>query len=224
MGKQKNAQGEVANTHAQAAITWLTVCMSNVITEYTQSYDTLLTLGVMPCNTLPLQPLSIKQLDGLMSLLKGDQNLGEGTRHMPWFWTVHDLSSDMTTQPKDKPLINDEEYKDEWFYGRERFRQWQEEEYLLWEYLGASFELENGAPLAHRSQMHLNTPEPDAISVEEMGSHLLETACQNSIHLHMKELVAEELAQLMNTNESDLKSDSEEPDPKLVKQTRATSL
>ncbi|KAG8698707.1 hypothetical protein FRC11_014204, partial [Ceratobasidium sp. 423] len=282
MGKQKNAWGEVANTRAQAAITRLTVRVSNAIAEYTRSYDALLTLGVTPRDALPLQPLSIKQLEGLMSLLKGDRNLGEGTRCMPWFWTVRDLSSDMTTQPQDKPLIDDEEYTDEWFHGRERFRRWREEEHWLWreiastlfdyysrskawqtlsqsdytqrtlgysaycvrqsdiflglladgfkqcqeplnaspklaicsralakEYSGASFELENGAPLAHRSQMRPDTPEPDAISVEEMDSRLLETARQNSIRSRMEELVAEELAQLMNTDESD----SEEPDP-----------
>jgi hypothetical protein len=51
--------------------------------------------------------------------------------------------------------------------------------------------------------MRPNTPEPDAISVEEMEARLLETACQNSIHLRMAELVAEELTQPIDVDESD---------------------
>ncbi|KAG8690078.1 hypothetical protein FRC11_013989 [Ceratobasidium sp. 423] len=71
------------------------------------------------------------------------------------------------------------------------------------EYLGASFEPENNALSVHRSQMRPDTPEPDAISVEEMDACLLKTGHQNSIRLHMEELVAKELVQPMSTNEGD---------------------
>ncbi|KAG8760394.1 hypothetical protein FRC11_000497, partial [Ceratobasidium sp. 423] len=66
-----------------------------------------------------------------------------------------------------------------------------------------------------------DTPEPDAISVEEMDSCLLETTHQNSICSCMEELMAKELVQPMDINESDSEGSqaptSHSPSPSLTK-------
>ncbi|KAG8686841.1 hypothetical protein FRC11_008254 [Ceratobasidium sp. 423] len=69
-------------------------------------------------------------------------------------------------------------------------------------YSGTTFEPENDTPQAHNPRMRPDTPKPNAISVEEMDARLLETAHQNSLCSRMEELAAEEMAQLMNTDES----------------------
>ncbi|KAG8705609.1 hypothetical protein FRC11_008918 [Ceratobasidium sp. 423] len=71
------------------------------------------------------------------------------------------------------------------------------------EYSGTTFEPENDTPQAHNPRMCPDTPEPNAISVEEMDARLLETMRQNSLCSRMEELAAEEMAQPMNTDESD---------------------
>ncbi|KAG8687643.1 hypothetical protein FRC11_006867 [Ceratobasidium sp. 423] len=129
MGKQKNARGEIANTHAQVAITQLTLHVTHAIDEYDRLYKALLTLGLAEQDLQPLQHLSLKHLEGLMTILKGDRELGERNRKMPWFWSVQDI------QPGANDPSEDEEYTDairvEWFHGQERFRRWKEEEQWL---------------------------------------------------------------------------------------------
>jgi hypothetical protein len=70
------------------------------------------------------------------------------------------------------------------------------------EYLGAAFEPEADATPRCKSQMRPDTPKPDTISVEEMETQLLETACQNSLCSHMEELAAQELAQSMDIDKN----------------------
>ena len=71
------------------------------------------------------------------------------------------------------------------------------------EYSGAAFEPEEDAAPMRKSQMRPDTPEPDAISVEEMEIRLLETTRQNSLRLHMEELAAQELAQPMDIDDNE---------------------
>ncbi|KAG8736210.1 hypothetical protein FRC11_002779 [Ceratobasidium sp. 423] len=128
IGKNKNARGEVANTRAQAMLSCLTKRISNATAEYNVSYQALKNLGVKQAELQPFQRLRESEFTGLMSILRGDRELGEGSRRLPWFWTVRGSGEES------EPVLRSDEDVDgiwvEWFYGRERYRWWQEEE--LW--------------------------------------------------------------------------------------------
>ncbi|KAG8682023.1 hypothetical protein FRC11_000358, partial [Ceratobasidium sp. 423] len=128
IGKNKNARGEVANTRAQTMISRLTKRISNATDEYNSSYLALKKLGANSADLRPLQRLRESDFTGLMTILRGDRELGEGTRRLPWFWTVRG------TGEESEPIVRNEEVVDaicvEWFRGRERYRRWREEE--LW--------------------------------------------------------------------------------------------
>ncbi|KDN34217.1 hypothetical protein RSAG8_12691, partial [Rhizoctonia solani AG-8 WAC10335] len=120
MGKEKNACGEVANTCTQTAIMRLTIQIKHATDDYNASYKGLLALGVSQEQALPLQHLKSTDFDGLMSILCGERGLGEGTRKLPWFWSI------CTLEPGQESPLEDEELTEaicmEWFCGCEHFR------------------------------------------------------------------------------------------------------
>jgi hypothetical protein len=103
IGKKKNARGEIANTRAQALVEQLTKRISNLTNEYNMSFNALKQLGVKSRALKPLEQLSTKDFTGLMSLLSGDRELGQGNFRLPWFWGVKDNGEEMV------PVVRSEE-------------------------------------------------------------------------------------------------------------------
>jgi hypothetical protein len=81
-------RGEVANTHAQSMITCLSECVNLAIWEYENSRKALESLNPSETDVKLFQPLSLSDLKGLSSILKGEHELGEGSRKLPWFWVL----------------------------------------------------------------------------------------------------------------------------------------
>ncbi|KAG8751108.1 hypothetical protein FRC11_009716, partial [Ceratobasidium sp. 423] len=89
-GKKKNACGEIANTHAQTMIQQLSLHITQAMADYNWSYRALRNLGVSDAACQPFIMLEKKHLNGLTSILLGKHDLQEGTRRLPWFWSVRD--------------------------------------------------------------------------------------------------------------------------------------
>jgi hypothetical protein len=86
--KQHHARGEVANTRAQTMITRLSDRMDLAIWEYENSRTAMHKLGPVSAEDRIFKPLSSGDLKGLSSILKGDRELGEGSKQLPWFWVL----------------------------------------------------------------------------------------------------------------------------------------
>ncbi|KAG8701517.1 hypothetical protein FRC11_012095 [Ceratobasidium sp. 423] len=96
IGKGKNARGEIANTRAQVMIGRLDQRVKNATADYTASYNSLKKLGLTVEHAMPLRPLDSKHFSGLMSILRGRRELGEGRKKLPWFWIVREMGVDAT--------------------------------------------------------------------------------------------------------------------------------
>ncbi|KAG8763025.1 hypothetical protein FRC11_006400 [Ceratobasidium sp. 423] len=122
-GKNKHAQGEIANTRAQTMISRLTTRVDNAIADYNRSFNALKQLAGSE-HLRPFQELLKTHFNGLDRILRPDREGGEGRKMLPWFWTVRDNDS------RSDKEAEEEEYNEEWFRGRERYRRWEEE--VLW--------------------------------------------------------------------------------------------
>jgi hypothetical protein len=86
--KQHHARGEVANTRAQSMITRLSDRVDLAIWEYEHSREAMQKLGPVTAEDRIFKPLISDDLKGLSSILKGDRELGEGSKQLPWFWVL----------------------------------------------------------------------------------------------------------------------------------------
>jgi hypothetical protein len=88
MNKQQQARGKIANTCAQVMITCLSEWVNLAIWEYENTWKALERLNLSEKDLKLFQPLSLSNLKGLSSILKGKCELGEGGRKLPWFWVL----------------------------------------------------------------------------------------------------------------------------------------
>jgi hypothetical protein len=86
--KQQRARGKVTNTHAQSMIACLSDHVNLAIWEYENSRKALESLNPSEKDVKLFQPLSLSNLKGLSLILKGEHELGEGGRKLPWFWVL----------------------------------------------------------------------------------------------------------------------------------------
>ncbi|KAG8753038.1 hypothetical protein FRC11_007784, partial [Ceratobasidium sp. 423] len=86
-GKNKNACGEVVNTQ-----------------DYNTSFEALQSLGVNAETLSPLKSLSTQDLTGLTSILSGSRPIGEGKRHLPWFWQAKDQDQVVNNADDDEEI------------------------------------------------------------------------------------------------------------------------
>jgi hypothetical protein len=62
--------------------------MDLAIWEYENSRAAMQKLGPVSAEDRIFKPLSSSDLQGLSSILKGDRELGEGSKQLPWFWVL----------------------------------------------------------------------------------------------------------------------------------------
>jgi hypothetical protein len=86
--KQQQARGEVANTRAQTMIARLSDRVDLAMWEYENSRKALGRLAPSTRDTKIFKELTSGDLKGLSSILKGQRELGEGSRALPWFWVL----------------------------------------------------------------------------------------------------------------------------------------
>ncbi|KDN34083.1 hypothetical protein RSAG8_12820, partial [Rhizoctonia solani AG-8 WAC10335] len=87
-GKHQNACGEVANTHAQTAITRIATRVRQAHQDYNRSFHALLDLDIKRKALLPLQELCSADFKNLHSMLTGSREIPQGHLRLPWFWQV----------------------------------------------------------------------------------------------------------------------------------------
>jgi hypothetical protein len=96
IAKGQNARGEVANTRAQSMISRLTKRVDISVWEYQSSRRAMITLGISKDDSKLLQPLTTADMARLPTILKGSCDLGEGSRQLPWFWSLRSRADDGT--------------------------------------------------------------------------------------------------------------------------------
>ncbi|KAG8746888.1 hypothetical protein FRC11_012549, partial [Ceratobasidium sp. 423] len=103
-GKKKNARREIANTCAQTMIQRLSLRITQAMADYNRSYRALRNLGVSDAACRPFIMLEKKHLNGLTSILLGKRDLQEGTRRLPWFWSVRDTDVSNEQEAEEQEL------------------------------------------------------------------------------------------------------------------------
>lgn len=106
--KQTGARGEIINTRAQAMISRLSNQIKIALWEYEHSRKTLAGLGASDEDNSLFLPIRQSELSGLTNLLRGDRDLGEGTRRLPWFFQLRGASQD-AEQPSTRQELNEGE-------------------------------------------------------------------------------------------------------------------
>ncbi|CEL53434.1 hypothetical protein RSOLAG1IB_11366 [Rhizoctonia solani AG-1 IB] len=106
LGKKKNARGEIANTRAQVMVGRLTKRIDNSIAEYSISYESLCKMGLEHDEIHPLRPLNSSSLKGLMQILSGNRELGEGRQKLPWFWAARESGEDASEEIQNKEDVD----------------------------------------------------------------------------------------------------------------------
>lgn len=96
IAKRQNARGEVANTRAQSMISRLTKRVNLSVWEYQSSRRAMVSLGMSKDDSKLLQPLTPADMAHLPTILKGNHDLGEGYRQLPWFWGLRSRADDGT--------------------------------------------------------------------------------------------------------------------------------
>ncbi|KAG9085743.1 hypothetical protein FS749_004134 [Ceratobasidium sp. UAMH 11750] len=110
--KQKHVRGEIKNTRVQTMILRLMDRVNLAVWEYRNLREAWISLGAPEAEANWLQPLRDADLSGLTSMLQSDRSTGEGTRQLPWFWTVRSMQ---VGRREDGPEENDSAMRVEWF-------------------------------------------------------------------------------------------------------------
>ncbi|KAG8781152.1 hypothetical protein FRC12_022181 [Ceratobasidium sp. 428] len=131
---KNKVRGEIKRSRAQAAIDRITQRVDFACWEYNNSYNALLKLKIPKSDASVLQPMKSSNIDGVITILSTDRNLGEGYVDLPWFWLVS-IDNEKPGGPAPTAAAVqkqvDEATKVEWFRGRERYKRWREEQCWL---------------------------------------------------------------------------------------------
>ncbi|QRV88425.1 hypothetical protein RhiJN_16443 [Ceratobasidium sp. AG-Ba] len=126
--KKKNVRGEVHNTRVQSMLARHTARVDMAVWKYRNSRRALVALNASKQVLEWLRPLEDVDMAGLTSILQSDRTVGEGFRHLPWFWCVRSMK---IGEWDDSEKENSEALKVEWFRGKARYERWEEEVEIL---------------------------------------------------------------------------------------------
>ncbi|KAG8680991.1 hypothetical protein FRC09_017832 [Ceratobasidium sp. 395] len=127
--KEKHGTGEICNTQAQTAVNCITQHANAAIWEFNSSFKAMKALGLKDSNGSLLKPIKAKDLEGIVQMLWGARELGEGYKKLPWSWLLKPDSKERTNADVQAEL--NEANHVEWFQGQARYERWREEECLL---------------------------------------------------------------------------------------------